>query len=283
MAKESGEAAVHHVIVRAMSTEHVLDDRPDTHARIRRMANKVPEVTVYFWIIKVLTTGMGETASDFLARTLGNVPAVGLGAVALLGSLAVQFTVRRYVAWVYWTAIVMVSVFGTMAADVLHVGLGVPYTLSTPLFMVALAAVFALWYASERTLSIHAITTRRRETFYWAAVLATFALGTAAGDLTATIGLGYLGSAVLFAAAICVPAVAHRGGLLGAVTAFWSAYVITRPLGASIADWMALPHDRGGLDWGLGPVTLAWTVAILGFVTYLAVSRRDAGNDTLAV
>ncbi|MFJ5533967.1 hypothetical protein [Streptomyces sp. NPDC093261] len=258
-----------------MTTEHVLDDRPPSRTAPRRMANKVPEVTVYFWIIKVLTTGMGETASDFLAHLLGPVPAVGLGGLALLVSLAAQFAVRRYVAWIYWTAIVMVSVFGTMAADVLHVGLGVPYTLSTPLFMVALAAVFALWYTSERTLSIHSIDSRRREAFYWAAVLATFALGTAAGDLTATIGLGYLGSVVLYAIAICVPAVAHRGGLLGAVPAFWAAYVITRPLGASIADWMALGHSRGGLGWGLGPVTLSWTAAILGFVTYLAVSRRD--------
>jgi uncharacterized membrane-anchored protein len=246
------------------------------------MANKVPEVTVYFWIIKVLTTGMGETASDFLGRLLGPIPAVGLGALAFLGSLVLQFAVRRYVAWIYWTAIVMVSVFGTMAADALHVGLGVPYTLSTPLFLVALAAVFALWYASERTLSIHSITTRRRETFYWAAVLTTFALGTAAGDLTATIGLGYLGSAVLYAVAICVPAVAHRGGLLGAVSAFWGAYVITRPLGASIADWMAVAPGRGGLGWGLGPVTLSWTVAILGFVAYLAVSRRDVGSEATA-
>ncbi|POX48139.1 hypothetical protein [Streptomyces sp. Ru72] len=266
-----------------MSTEHVLDDRPHTRPRIRRTANKVPEVTVYFWIIKVLTTGMGETASDYLARLLGPVPAVGLGALALLGSLVLQFAVRRYVAWVYWTAIVMVSVFGTMAADALHVVLGVPYALSTPLFLMALAAVFALWYASERTLSIHSISTRRRETFYWAAVLATFALGTAAGDLTATIGLGYVGSVVLYAVAICVPAVAHRGGLLGAVTAFWGAYVITRPLGASIADWMADPHSRGGLNWGLGPVTLSWTLAILGFVSYLAVSRRDVGSDSVAV
>ncbi len=162
-----------------------------------------------------------------------------------------------------------------MAADVLHVGLGVPYLLSTPLFLVALAAVFALWYATERTLSIHSIRTRRREVFYWAAVLATFALGTAAGDLTATIGLGYAGSVVLFAVAICVPALAHRSGLLGAVAAFWTAYVLTRPLGASLADWMAMSTGRGGLGWGLGPVTLSWTVAIVGFVTYLAVSRRD--------
>ncbi|MFE1313032.1 hypothetical protein [Streptomyces sp. NPDC058755] len=265
-----------------MSTEHVLDQRPHDHAgaraRIRAGANKVPEVTVYFWIIKVLTTGMGETASDLLAHLLGPVPAVGLGGLALAASLAVQFAVRRYVAWVYWTAIVMVSVFGTMAADVLHVGLGVPYALSTPLFMVALAAVFALWYASERTLSIRSIRTRRRETFYWAAVLATFALGTAAGDLTASIGFGYLGSAVLFAVAICVPALAHGAGTLGAVPAFWTAYVITRPLGASLADWMALEPHRGGLGLGLGPVTLSWTVAILGLVGYLAPSRRDVRN-----
>ncbi|MFK4111332.1 hypothetical protein [Streptomyces sp. NPDC002176] len=263
-----------------MSTEHVLGHRPSsrTRARMAERANKVPEVTVYFWIVKILTTGMGETASDFLARLLGPVPAVALGGLAFTASLVLQFAVRRYVAWVYWTAIVMVSVFGTMTADVLHVALGVPYALSTPLFVVALGAVFALWHARERTLSIHAIRTRRRETFYWAAVLATFALGTAAGDLTASSGLGYLGSTALFAVAIAVPAVAHRMGLLGAVTAFWSAYVLTRPLGASIADWMAASHAHGGLGWGVGPVTLSWTLAILGFVGYLTVSRRDTGG-----
>ncbi|MEU6365358.1 hypothetical protein ABZ876_06335 [Streptomyces sp. NPDC046931] len=258
-----------------MTARHALDDRP--LAPVRQLANKVPEVTVYFWIIKVLTTGMGETASDLLARTLGPVPAVALGGLALAASLAVQFALLRYVAWAYWTAVVMVSVFGTMAADVLHVGLGVPYTVSAPAFLVVLAAVFLLWYASERTLSVHTIRTRRREAFYWAAVLATFALGTAAGDLTATAGLGYLGSVALFAAAICVPALAHRFGALNAVTAFWTAYVITRPLGASLADWMALGHTRGGLGLGLTPVTLAWTVAIVGFVGYLAVSQRDRG------
>ncbi|MFF4491218.1 hypothetical protein ACFY0F_32955 [Streptomyces sp. NPDC001544] len=260
-----------------MTAKHALDDRP--LVSVRQMASKVPEVTVYFWMIKVLTTGMGETASDLLARLLGPVPAVALGGLALVASLAVQFTLRRYVAWAYWTAIVMVSVFGTMAADVLHVGLGVPYAVSTPAFLVVLAAVFVLWYVSEGTLSIHSIRTRRREMFYWAAVLATFALGTAAGDLTATVGFGYLGSVVLFAAAICVPALAHRFGALNAVTSFWTAYVITRPLGASLADWMAVGHTRGGLGLGLGPVTLAWTVAIIGFVGFLAVSQRDAQGD----
>jgi uncharacterized membrane-anchored protein len=173
-------------------------------------------------------------------------------------------------------------VFGTMAADVLHVGLGISYMVSTPLFFTVLAAVFALWFASERTLSIHSIHTRRREAFYWAAVLATFALGTAAGDLTATVGFGYLGSVVLFAVAICVPALAHRWSGLNAVIAFWSAYVITRPLGASLADWMALGHSRGGLALGLGPVTLAWTVAIVGFVGYLAASQRDTRGAAAA-
>ncbi|MFD3621021.1 hypothetical protein ACFWWT_38510 [Streptomyces sp. NPDC058676] len=260
-----------------MTTDHLTHDRPA--GPVRHAASKVPEVTVYFWIIKVLTTGMGETASDFLAHWLGPVPAVGLGGLALVAALTAQFAARRYVAWIYWTAIVAISVFGTMAADVLHVGLGVPYALSTPFFMLALAAVFALWHRTERTLSIHSIHTRRRETFYWAAVLATFALGTASGDLTASIGLGYPGSAVLYAAAIAVPAVAHRRGSLNAVTAFWAAYVLTRPLGASIADWMAVSHHRGGLNLGLGPVTLSWTVAILGFVGYLAASRKDIPHD----
>ncbi|MFE9611147.1 hypothetical protein [Streptomyces sp. NPDC006012] len=256
-----------------MTTERLLDDRPLVPVRI--LANKVPEVTVYFWIIKVLTTGMGETASDLLARVFGPVPAVALGGLALAVSLAVQFAVRRYVAWVYWNAVVMVSVFGTMAADVLHIGLDVPYAVSTPVFLVVLAAVFALWYAVERTLSVHGIRTRRREIFYWAAVLATFALGTAAGDLTATAGFGYAGSVLIFAAAICVPAVAHRVAAMNAVAAFWTAYVITRPLGASLADWTAAGQARGGLGLGLGPVTLAWTVAIACCVGYLAVSRRD--------
>ncbi|MET7451518.1 hypothetical protein ABZT03_06395 [Streptomyces sp. NPDC005574] len=257
-----------------MTAEHVLDDRP--LAPVRRMANKVPEVTVTFWIVKVLTTGMGETASDLLAHLLGPVPAVALGGLALVVSLAVQFTLRRYTAWAYWTAVVMVSVFGTMAADVLHVGLGVPYAVSTPAFLTVLIAVFALWYASERTLSVHTVRTRRREAFYWAAVLATFALGTAAGDLTATVGFGYAGSVVLFAAAICVPALAHRFCALNAVAAFWTAYVITRPLGASLADWMALSHTRGGLGLGLSPVTLAWTAAIVGCVSWLTLSQRGS-------
>ncbi|GAA4261272.1 COG4705 family protein [Dactylosporangium darangshiense] len=254
----------------------VLTDATSAAGTRARLA-KVPQVTAIFWIIKVLTTGMGETASDFLAHTVAPPVAVGLGALGLAVALVLQFRVRRYLAGVYWFAVIMVSVFGTMAADVLHVGLGVPYLVSTIGFAVALAAVLLLWYASERTLSIHSITTPRRELFYWATVLATFALGTAAGDLTAvTFGWGYLLSGVIFAAAIAVPALAFRTGTLNAVAAFWTAYVITRPLGASFADWMGVSHERGGLGLGTGSVTVAWTVLIVVLVGYLAVTRVDA-------
>ncbi|MGI5239958.1 COG4705 family protein [Dactylosporangium sp. CA-139066] len=244
---------------------------------VRARLSKVPQVTILFWIIKVLTTGMGETASDFLAHTVAPPVAVGLGGLGLVAALILQFRVRRYLAGVYWFAVIMVSVFGTMAADVLHVGLGVPYVVSTIGFAVALGAIFVVWYASERSLSIHSIDTPRRECFYWATVLATFALGTAAGDLTAmTFGWGYLLSGVIFAALIAVPAIAFRTGALNAVAAFWTAYVITRPLGASFADWMGVSHERGGLGLGTGPVTAAWAVLIVGLVAYLAITRADA-------
>jgi uncharacterized membrane-anchored protein len=220
-------------------------------ARSTDLIVKVPAVTALFWVIKVLTTGMGETASDFLARTV-DPPIAVAGAFAVLAvALIVQLRARRYNVAIYWFAVVMVSVFGTMAADVLHVGLGVPYAVSTTGFAIALAAVLTAWYLSERTLSIHTVTRGRPELFYWATVLVTFALGTAAGDLTATtMGWGYFLSGVVFAAAICVPALAFRARKLNAVAAFWAAYVITRPLGASFADWMGVPRTRGGLGWG---------------------------------
>jgi uncharacterized membrane-anchored protein len=256
-----------------------IDELPAPTAVARHALSKVPEVTVAFWITKVLTTGMGEAASDLLAHTLPPEVAVGLGGVGLCASLALQFAVRRYVAWIYWLAVVMVSVFGTMAADVLHVGFGVPYAVSTVFFLVVLGATFALWFRVERTLSIGSIHTRRRETFYWATVLTTFALGTAAGDLTAaTWGLGYLVSAVLFAVVIAVPAIGHARFGLGAVGAFWFAYIITRPLGASLADWMAVPPARGGLDLGFGPVTAGWTLLIAGFVGYLSLARTEPAD-----
>jgi uncharacterized membrane-anchored protein len=241
---------------------------------------KVPPVTALFWTIKILTTGMGETASDFLARTLDPPVAVAGAGAVLAGALVLQLRARRFHTAVYWFAVVMVSVFGTMAADVLHVGLGVPYAVSTAGFALALAAVLGAWYASERTLSIHTVTRGRPELFYWATVLTTFALGTAAGDLTATtMGWGYLNSGLVFAAAIAVPALAFRAGRLHAVAAFWTAYVITRPLGASFADWMGVPVARGGLGWGTGPVTAVWAVVIVALVGYLVVARDLRPGD----
>jgi uncharacterized membrane-anchored protein len=242
----------------------------------RRAMSKVPEVTAFFWIIKVLTTGMGETTSDYLAHRISPIIAVGLAGVVLAAVLVVQLSVRRYVPWIYWAAVVMVSVFGTMAADVLHVGLGVPYVASTAFFVVALAAVFVVWYASEKTLSIHSIVTWRRELFYWATVMTTFALGTAAGDMTAvTMHLGYFSSGVMFAVLIAIPALAYSRFALNGIFAFWCAYVLTRPLGASFADWMGVSHARGGLALGTGPVSLALGVVILALVGYLSVTRKD--------
>jgi uncharacterized membrane-anchored protein len=239
--------------------------------------SKVPEITAAFWITKVLTTGMGESTSDYLVLTLGPAIAIGIGAVVFALAMIAQFRVKRYLAGVYWFAVVMVSVFGTMAADVLHVGFGIPYLVSTIFFAVVLAAIFTTWYRTQRSLSIHSITTRPREVFYWATVLTTFALGTAAGDLTATtFQLGYLGLGILFAVVIAVPAIAWWKFRLNAILAFWFAYVTTRPLGASFADWMAVSHQRGGLNWGTGPVSLVLGIVILGFVVYLGVSRRIA-------
>jgi uncharacterized membrane-anchored protein len=236
-------------------------------------ASKVPAVTAAFWLAKVLTTGMGEAASDYLTKAMDPVIAVGIGTVGFTVAIALQFATRRYITWVYWLAVAMVAVFGTMAADVLHVGLGVPYVASTAGYLVALAAIFFIWYRTEGTLSIHSIHTPRRELFYWATVLATFALGTAAGDLTAvTLHLGYLASGVLFAAVIAVPAVGYRWLHLNPVLAFWAAYVVTRPLGASFADWVAVPRSRGGLDLGHGPVTLALVGAIVLVVGYMSVT-----------
>ena len=239
------------------------------------VAAKVPEITALFWVIKVLTTGMGEAASDYLAaRNLVIAGALGLVGFAL--GMAWQLRVRRYRAGVYWFAVAMVALFGTMAADGLHKGLGIPYAVTTVGYALALAVIFVVWQRSESTLSIHSITTRRREGFYWLTVLATFALGTAAGDLTAfTLHLGYAASIVLFAAAIAVPGIAYARGWMNSVTAFWTAYVLTRPLGASIADWLGKPSSLRGLGYGDGTVTIGATVAIAVLVAYLARSGKD--------
>jgi uncharacterized membrane-anchored protein len=239
-------------------------------------ALRVPEITVYFWLIKALSTAMGESTSDYLVHIMNPVAAVGLGFVFFAGALILQFSVRRYIAWTYWLAVVMVGVFGTMAADVLHVGFGVPYTASSLLYAVVLAAVFIIWGRTEKTLSIHSIDTPRRETFYWLAVVATFAMGTALGDFTATtLHLGYLASGFLFAAVIAIPAIGFRLLRWNAIFSFWFAYVATRPLGASFADYLGKPKSAGGLGLGDGPVALAATIVIAVLVAFLAVTRRD--------
>ncbi len=236
---------------------------------------KVPEITAYFWITKVLTTGMGEAASDYLGAQLGSAVAMPLAGAALIIALVIQFKVRRYLAWVYWLAVVMVSVFGTMVADGIHNGADVPYWLSTIVFAIILAGVLFGWYRREKTLDIHSIVTRRRECFYWATVISTFALGTAAGDMTAsTFNLGYVSSVVIFAVAIVIPAVGYWKFGLNPILAFWFAYIVTRPLGASAADLMAVPRSLGGWGLGTGWVTLISTAAILAFVGYLAVTSR---------
>ena len=254
-----------------------------TPAGKRHAFSKVPEVTAFFWVVKALTTAMGESTSDFLVHSLVPEIAVVIGGIAFCAALYVQFNKDRYVPWAYWLAVAMVGVFGTMCADVLHVGLGIPYVASTIFFAIALYLVFRTWYRSEGTLSIHSIHTPRRELFYWAAVLATFALGTAAGDFTAnTIGIGYFGSILLFAAVIAIPAVGYFRLGMDSILAFWFAYVVTRPLGASVADWLAVSSARRGLALGPRPGSLVLAAAIAAFVYYLTRTRRDTPADQRA-
>jgi uncharacterized membrane-anchored protein len=216
--------------------------------RITPVMIKVPEITLLFWVIKVLTTAMGEATSDFLVFEIDPVIAVILGAIGLAVAMSLQLLARRYVPWIYWLAVAMVAVFGTMSADVVHIGLGIPYAVSTGFFAFALAVVFAAWYACEKTLSIHSIYTPRRELFYWATVMTTFALGTAAGDMTAsTMGLGYFTSGVMFAFLFVLPGLAYRLFRLNAILAFWVAYILTRPFGASFADWAGKAKNLSGL------------------------------------
>ena len=216
-------------------------------------ASKVPLITAYFWIIKLLSTAMGEATSDYMVRTINPVIAVLIGFTGFVIAMVLQFRARAYNAWIYWLAVVMVAVFGTQAADVLHIKFGVPYVASTTFYAVVLAVIFILWYRTEGTLSIHSIRTPRRELFYWATVLATFAMGTATGDMTAkTLNLGYLASGIWFSIAFAAVAVAHWKFRLNPILAFWIAYVLTRPVGASFADYVAFPHSVGGLGVGHG-------------------------------
>lgn len=239
------------------------------------LAAKVPEIGILFWVIKLLTTGMGESMSDFMGQH--SVPIAGaVGIFGLAFALWLQLRTREYRAPVYWFAVMMVAVFGTMAADGVHDGASIPYAVTTPVFAAVVGLIFFLWRRDEGTLSIHSIVTRKRESYYWAAVLATFALGTAAGDLTATsLNFGFFGSAVFFAVLISIPAIAWRRGKLNPIAAFWTAYVITRPLGASFADWFSKPHAITGLGLGDGTVSAVALVVFVLLVAYVAITKRD--------
>ena len=247
---------------------------------MKTMLNKVPAVTLIFWLIKTLATTVGETAADYLNMTLklGLLATSGLMAVLLLIALAAQFWTRRYIPAVYWLVVVLVSVVGTLISDNLVDSLGVSLPLSSTIFAVALAVVFAVWFAVERTLSVHTITTRRRELFYWAAILFTFSLGTSAGDLIGEqLGLGYGWSVVLFMALIAAVYAAWRFLRIDAVLAFWAAYILTRPLGASTGDLLSQSPHVGGLGLGSTWTSVVFLVAIV--IMVLMETRRHARTE----
>jgi uncharacterized membrane-anchored protein len=237
----------------------------------------VPEITLLFWVIKIITTAGGEATSDYLALDLGSRLIAGcIEAGILVIGLVWQFRTRRYTAAAYWFLAYAIAIFGTGVSDALHLFVGIPYAGTTALWAVVLALVFWLWYRSEHTLSIHSIVTTRRETYYWTVVFATFALGTALGDFTATaLHLGYLASGIMFGVVILIPAVAWSRFRLNAVVAFWFAYVVTRPLGASFADYVSKPHSISGINFGDGPTALVATIVVAILVGYLAVARND--------
>jgi uncharacterized membrane-anchored protein len=255
--------------------------QPSSRRRERAAALivKVPQITLIFWVLKLLTTGMGEAMSDFLGQR--SVPlAAAIGLLGLIVALRLQLRQPRYRAPYYWFAVMMVAVFGTMAADAIRDGAGIGYSVTTPVFAVIVAGIFGLWYRSEGTLSIHSIDTRRRECFYWAAVLGTFALGTAAGDLTAyQLNLGFWTSALLFAAIIAIPAVAYARGAMNPILAFWFAYIVTRPLGASFADGFSKP-TQGGLNVGDGVVSAVALVVFVVLVSFVARHERSAARGS---
>ena len=264
---------------RLRSGGRVLLEALSTHGRPNW--RKVPEITLYFWIIKVLCTTVGETAADFLNINLRfglNNSRYIMGSL-LLVTLFFQFMVRKYVPRIYWLAVVLISIVGTQITDNLTDNLGVSLVTTTIVFGVALVATFAAWYACEKTLSIHTIYTFRREAFYWLAILFTFALGTSAGDLTAErFNLGYLVSAVMFGALIAIVTVAHVRFKLNAVLAFWIAYILTRPLGASLGDYLSQAHGVGGLGLGTVVTSALFLITILGTVVYLTITKKDVAR-----
>ena len=249
----------------------------------RPILNKVPLVTLFFWIIKILATTVGETGADFLNFNLGFglTKTSLLAALVLIGFLALQMRRNRYAPWIYWVCVVFLSVVGTLLTDSLSDTFGLSLYVSTALFAVGLAITFIAWYGSEHTLSIHDITTPRREAYYWAAILFTFALGTAAGDLVAEkLGLGYVVSSLIFGGLIAIITMGFYAKFLNPVLAFWSAYILTRPLGASMGDFLTQAHKDGGLGLSTMPVSGVFLIIIIGLVAYLTVSGVDRGKQT---
>jgi uncharacterized membrane-anchored protein len=244
----------------------------------KQMLNKVPEITLYFWIIKILCTTVGETFSDFLSDklNLGLTITSVVMAVVLIIVLVFQFRAKKYVPSVYWLLVVLISIVGTLITDNLSDNLGVSLFVSTAVFAVLLAVTFIIWYMKERTLSVHSIITKTRESFYWLVILFTFALGTAVGDLISEqFNLGYLVGILLFSGCIALVAVAHYRFKLNAVLSFWMAYVLTRPLGASIGDYLSQTHTDGGLGIGPTTVSIIFLLLILLTVIYLSVTKKD--------
>ena len=247
------------------------------------LAAKVPEVILLFWVVKVLTTAGGEAASDYF-KTWGNIKGGGTEILLFAVGLILQFGTRRYRAFAYWFLAYAIAIFGTGVSDFLHLDVGIPYGGTTLLWAVILAAIFLIWQRSEGTLSIHSITTQRREAFYWATVFATFALGTALGDFTATsLNLGYLASGILFGVLILLPAFAWWRFNLNAIAAFWMSYVLTRPLGASFADYISKPPNISGIGFGDGPTAIVFAVAVVLCVSYLAIVRPDIQSSSDAL
>jgi uncharacterized membrane-anchored protein len=247
------------------------------------LAVKVPEITLMFWVIKILTTAGGEATSDWLSlgnREVGGVIEAGIFVVALIW----QLRTRKYTAAAYWLLAYAIAIFGTGIADAMHLFVGIPYAGTTTLWAIVLAAIFWLWYRTEGTLSIHSITSTRRELFYWATVFATFALGTAVGDLTATtFHLGYLSSGIMFFVVILIPALLWKGVRVNSVFCFWFAYVITRPLGASFADYFSKPHNISGADFGDLQTAAGATVLVVILVAYLAISGHGVQKPAEAI
>ena len=255
----------------------------ETLQKFNKLLNRVPEITIYFWIIKVLGTTIGETAADFLSFNmhLGLVNTSYVMSALLAIVLAIQFKLKRYVAVNYWIAVVLISIVGTLITDQMVEGLGISLVTTTIAFSIALAVVFIIRYLREKTLSIHSIFTARREAFYRLAILFTFALGTASGDLLSEgWGIGYVQAGLIFGGAIALIAVVYyfirsKGFKLNSIFAFWAAYILTRPLGASIGDYLTQPHQYGGLGISTIRITPIFLLGIIALVTYLSITKKD--------